>query len=460
MAALTLPQIRKLVDTVVLVMMENRSFDHMLGHLSYRQFDVGLQVDGLRDPLNQSAYENLYASQPYYPFEMRDGVLPSDLPHERDEVDRQLAFSRTSGRQTMRGFVEAYYQHTTVNWTRTPEPMGFFPPSEVPITSFLASNFAVCDRFFSCLPTSTLPNRLMAWTGDTQVDHTGSVLPPRGDTLLDWLDHHDVRWRVYHDGLSFFTMLGEFGRILGKNFKSFEHLALDVLTESADTFPQVIIIEPSYGDAPHLGTDKPNDNHAPLPIGPGEHFLRLIYRALTANPARWQKTVMVVYYDEHGGFYDHVPPLKIPYDPRPAADFPPFKTTGVRVPGVVVSPLVASRTVYKEPLDHTSILQFLAQLFAPRGRGYSRTVNERRAAGITSIADVLNLTTPRLAVPQVPAVPIRSVEILGDAKPLKSPQQALFEVAANEMVTTYRTKTQKQYPELWHWHVERTQTGG
>ncbi len=355
MPTVPVTQIRKLVDTVVLVMMENRSFDHMLGHLSYRQFDVGLKVDGLRDPLNQPAYENLYATQPYYPFEMRDGILPSDLPHEREEVAKQLAWSRTSGRHTMRGFVEAYYQHTTTNWTRTPEPMGFLPPNEVPITSFLASNFAVCDRFFSSLPTSTLPNRLMAWTGEARVDHTGSLLPPRDHTLLNWLDERDIRWRVYHDGLSYFALLGEFGRILGPHFKRFENLAFDVLAEPAETFPQVIIIEPSYGDAPHLGTDKPNDNHPPLPVGPGEHFLRLIYRALVANPARWQKTVLVVYYDEHGGFYDHVPPLPIPSDPRPAASYPPFTTTGLRVPGIVVSPLVASRTVYKEPLDHTSV---------------------------------------------------------------------------------------------------------
>ncbi len=460
MPALDLKQIRKLVDTVVLVMMENRSFDHMLGHLSYRQFDTGLQVDGLRDPLDQPAYENPYATQPYYPFTMRDGILPSDLPHEREEVAKQLAFSRTSGRHTMRGFVEAYYQHTTVNWTRTPEPLGFYPPNEVPITSFLASNFAVCDRFFSALPTSTLPNRLMAWTGSAHVDHTGSVLPPRDDTLLDWLDAHDVRWRVYHDGLSFFTLLGAFKHVLSKNFKRFEHLALDVLSESDDTFPQVIIIEPSYGDAPHLGTDKPNDNHAPLPVAPGEHFQRLIYRALTANPGRWAKTMMVVYYDEHGGFYDHVPPLNIPYDPRPAAEYPAFTTTGVRVPGIIVSPLVASRTVYKEPLDHTSILQFLAQLFAPRSRGYNDVVNRRRDAGITSIGDVLNLATPRVATPRVPDVAIQSVEVLGDAHPLKSPQQKLFELAANEMVTTHKQKTKTQYPELWHWAIERDGANG
>ncbi len=99
-------------------------------------------------------------------------------------------------------------------------------------------------------------------------------------------------------------------------------------------------------------------------------------------------------------------------------------------------------------------------MFAPTEKGYSAPVNKRRDAGITSIANVLNLTSPRVATPVVPGVPIRSFEILGDAHPLKTPQQLLFEVAANEMVTTYKTKTQKQYPELWHWHIERLNNGG
>ncbi len=458
MPPLSLDQVRGLVDTVVLVMMENRSFDHLLGHLSYRQFDVGRQVDGLRAPLERAEYENLYATQPYYPFEMRDGMLPSDLPHEREQVERQLAWSAVAGRHRMDGFVKEYYNYTTVNWTRNPEPMGFLPPADVPISNFLATNFAVCDHWFAPLPTSTLPNRLMAWTGEARVDHTGQLLPPRGETLLDWLDRHHLRWRVYHDGLSFFALLGEFGRILGPNFKSFEHLAADVLNEPDDDFPQVIVVEPSYGDAPHLGTDQPNDNHAPLPVGPGEHFLRLIYRALTANPDRFRRTVMVVYYDEHGGFFDHVPPLAIEYDPRPAADYPKFTSTGPRVPAMVVSPLVASRTVHHEPLDHTSVLRFLAELFTP-DEAYSPVVARRQQTTLTSLAGVLNLAEPRQAIPAAPNVAIRTSTVLGESHPVKSPQQLLFDSAADALVASDQAEAQKQYPELWHWHVERDAIG-
>ena len=86
---------------------------------------------------------------------MQDAPLPSDLPHERDEVAMQLAYSQVTGTYSMNGFVKAYYQDTTVNRTQHPEPMGIFPPSAVPITHFLAHNFAVCDRWFAPLPTST-----------------------------------------------------------------------------------------------------------------------------------------------------------------------------------------------------------------------------------------------------------------------------------------------------------------
>jgi phospholipase C len=104
---------------------------------------------------------------------------------------------------------------------------------------------------------------------------------------------------------------------------SIRYLAKDVQTESDHTYPEVIFCEPAYLDSPIGSGFERNDDHSPLPVGPGQRFLREIYEALTANPARWAKTVMIVTYDEHGGFFDHVPPLPIPTDPPP-----PGGTTG------------------------------------------------------------------------------------------------------------------------------------
>src|SRR5262249_39793238 len=144
---------------------------------------------------------------------------------------------QVTGTYSMNGFVKAYYQDTTVNRTQHPEPMGIFPPSVVPITHFLAHNFAVCDRWFAPLPTSTQPNRLMALSGRSQIDHTSDQLVLAGRTLLDWATHHGVRWRVYHAGLSFFALLGRFDQVLGPHFRAFEHLASDVAMEAPDLFP-------------------------------------------------------------------------------------------------------------------------------------------------------------------------------------------------------------------------------
>jgi phospholipase C len=443
-----------LVDTIVIVMMENRSFDHMLGHLSYREYANGTAVEGLRDPLTQQAYENLYEGSPYYPFLMADGPLPSDPPHERQAVETQLAYSPVTSTYRMSGFVEAYYQSTPGSRTQTPEPMGFFPPSAVPIMNVLANNFAVCDRWFAALPTGTQPNRLMALTGASRIDDTRDQLLPAGPTLLDWATSHGVRWRVYHDGLSFFILLGRFDQVLGPNFRAFEQLAHDVGREAADVFPQLILIEPSYTDAPHIGSDHPNDDHPPLAVGFGEQFLRQIYEALTCNPERWAKTVLIVTYDEHGGFFDHVPPRAVPYAP-PDAAYAPFTTTGVRVPALVVSPLVAARHVYSEPLDHTSILQFLAERFSPDEGGYSTDVNQRRALGIMSVSQVLNLSTPRPVIPALPREPIQSMALLGPGPLERTPSQRAFETAALAMITRYPHETAQKHPGLWHWYLTR-----
>jgi phospholipase C len=257
-----------LIETIVIVMMENRSFDHMPGHLSYRQYANGTKVDGLQDLLNQQAYENIYAGEPYYPFEMKDGTLPSDLPHEREYVKTQLAYSPVTGSFSMSGFVDAYYQFTTVNRTERPEPMGFFPPSEVPITNFLASNFAVCDRWFAPLPTSTHPNRCMALGGSTPIDSTGEHDHSlKVDSLvLDWLDENGISWRVYQHGALSSFYLFRLGFVLDPRFLSFDRLKDDINAPDGE-FPHIVFIEPSYAGSHQ------NDNHPPIPVGYGELFL-------------------------------------------------------------------------------------------------------------------------------------------------------------------------------------------
>jgi phospholipase C len=437
------------IKTVILLMFENRSFDHMLGHLSYE----GLipDADGLNAPLGD--YQDIYQGDAFNPFEITgDTQLDHDVPHEYNYVATQLARSSVSGQFTMAGFVEAYAAFNSLTPNPQPDPMGFFPSAQVPVTSFLARNFCPCDRWFCSLPTSTQPNRTMAFCGQSGIFHTGMQVIPATNNIFDWMDTAGISWRVYHDGFSFFALYPSlWGRVLGDNFTSYENLFRDM--QAGTNLPQVIIVEPSYQDAPHIGPDHPNDNHAPLAIGWGEDFLRRTYQALTANAPLWQQSMMVVYYDEHGGFFDHVPPP--PFD-NSANAVPPapyaFDSLGPRIPGILVSPWVDPGVVSHQLFDHTSVLQFLAELFTP-GTPYSAAVAERAAQGINSISSMLTDTPANVPAPAPPADPIFVQSALGDniATPPSSPMGQAFEESAMEMIAQHPDAVAQQYPDLLQW---------
>ena len=437
------------ISTVVLVMMENRSFDHMLGHLKYEGLMPG--VDGLATNLAQ--YQNLYQGGVYPPFAALDHQLASDLPHEFDYVDLQLAKSSVTGNFAMTGFVEAYAKFTNSNPVQQPDPMAFFKAETVPITSFLARNFAVCDRWHAPLPTSTQPNRTMAFCGSSHIFNTssGPRLITNDDVMFDWLDNAKVRWRVYHDGLSFFSLYtSAWKHLFGDNFRDFERYFHDMQVEPINSGPQLIIVEPSYNDAPHIGPDHPNDNHPPLAIGWGEDFIRRVYQAATVNPIRWSKTMLIYYYDEHGGFFDHVPPPPIPYETRGVPSHQ-FASLGVRVPGIVASPYVPASSVCHELFDHTSVLQLMAELFTP-GKPYSATVDARRQQGIGNLSCILG-DQPRTEVPKVPAHPIPVQSELGAGVRLHplNDLQASFELAVKRLKDANPDGFGKKYPDLFQW---------
>jgi phospholipase C len=439
------------VKTMVLVMFENRSFDHMLGHISLD--DPASLVDGLKHPLSQ--YENLYQGDVYNPFPIRvDTALAGDLPHEYDYVKTQLAKDQVNGNYGMSGFVEAYAKATSTNPNPDCDPMGYFTADQVPITSFLAKSFCTCNRWFSALPTSTQPNRTMALCGETAIFNTASRLIPIEDNLFDWMDRAKVKWRVYHDGLSFFVLYKKLWKnILFRDFRPYRQLADDMLHEPVNEHPQVIIIEPTYQDSPHIGSNRPNDNHAPLAIGWGEDFLRRTYEAITANEEKFGSTVMIVYYDEHGGFYDHVPPPPVTYTTKQTKH--DFQSTGPRIPGIIISPYVKANSVCDAFFDHTSVLQMLAEKFTP-GKPYSSPVEARskQKHGIESLSKALD-NPDAWKPPLVPPGKINVHTALGEtvaAYPAQPIAQS-FENAANQMMAAYPEETRKHYPELTQWKI-------
>jgi phospholipase C len=432
------------IKTIVVVIMENRSFDHVLGYLSLPQYGGRTDVDGLVNPDTDPRFASEYDHQIYRPFAMNDGTLAHDLPHGRYEIAAQLAVR--NGVPTMSGFVQAYVDmnHSIVE---QPPPLGYLTPNSVFMSDFLAKNYLVCDRWFAAVPSDTHPNRVMAYTGSATVDETKSRIIPHRNLVFDWLSGRGVRWRAYHCGFSFFPLFGAFGHILGGGFGSIRALTND-LAAPADEAPEVIFIEPEYADSPvHFGF-APNCNHPPDPIGPGELFLRDLYAALSSSP-RWPGTLLIAIHDEHGGFFDHVPPLPVKTVVPPEADYiQPFETTGARVPALIASPFVQGGTCYHGHLDHTSLLQLFAEKFAGDRRAYSEDVNRRIDQGIESVSSVLS-ERRRPDVPPAPTPPRAVRHVLRPAKPpiVNENQKALL-LAGQHLLSHDHVRALSEFPEL------------
>jgi phospholipase C len=258
--------------------------------------------------------------------------------------------------------------------------MGYYDAESVPIFDFFARHFVVCDRWFAPLPTGTQANRLMAMGGESRVLDDVHILPQQ-DLVYDWLTKNGVRWCAYQSGgmFPFFSLMPSWEAEIATSlaysltggrgrFRLYDRFREEWMDPAP--MPQVIFIEPEYTNGPH---HDPNDDHPPTGVAKGQAFVSDIYGILIANPARWANTMLIVSYDEHGGFFDHVPPLPI----AGSGGGYPFASSGVRVPAFVVSPHVASGKVHSRPLDHTSILQLLADRFTP-GRDYSPAVASRQ----------------------------------------------------------------------------------
>ncbi len=443
------------IETIVIVMMENRSFDHVVGHLRMPPYGNRADVNGLVTPADNPLYANHHEGFAYLPFEMKDDKFVHDLPHGRGSVKTQLA---KNGGNTfdMSGFVQAYVEFSKGARVPNPAPMGFLAPGCVPVSNFFARQFMVCDHWYAPLPTDTQPNRSVAFSGYSLIEDTKArfIPVPPGSFVFQWLNEHNVRWRVYHSGLSFFLLFERFDEVLGDNFRSLADLPKDLALDPLDKVPQVIFIEPEYGDSPVHWNSAPNDNHPPTPMGPGEHFLREIYTALTKNPEKWQKTLLIVTHDEHGGFYDHVSPRALATPLPPNATFTEaFESTGPRVPAFIVSPWVPAGVAFNGPMDHTSILQLLAEKFAGNP-DYNDEVKRRRVdGGIQSVSRALEaggLSKARTAIPTAPPDTISNIVLGPTSIAPETDSQKAFAFAAHALLRADRKRAITKFPELVH----------
>ena len=257
---------------------------------------------------------------------------------------------------------------------------GYYDGADVPVYDHLAGEFAVCDRWFASVPGATLPNRLYALCGVAagSRDDRPSYVPPlyHQPSFVRHLDAHRISWRWYSFDpgtlrladaryrLGHHQRFGYFSKT-GLPWKTVFDISCDpkiasFLEDAADgTLRSVSWIDPAFTNFNPLGFPV-NDDHPMADIKDGQDLVLAIYDALAASP-QWESSLLVIVYDEHGGFYDHVPP------PEAADDEPQmFGSYGVRVPAIIVSPWIEPRTVSHTLFDHTSIIKTILLRFCPQ----------------------------------------------------------------------------------------------
>jgi phospholipase C len=335
------PQIRH----VVLLMLENRSFDHLLGGLP--------GVDGATPGWSNSDGQRDYAQTPLNWDDPAARTVDPDPKHETPNVLRQLAGNNG-------GFVADYAaEHDQTTPAQRQKIMSYYPNGSLAPLHTLATSFAVCERWHASVPGPTWTNRLFAMSGTSR----GRVVMPGAPdydqpSVFRRLFEAGRRSRVFYGDVPLALLLDD-QRVgvpaIGYDPKSdyypmftFKYHADD---DEAD-FPEFVFIEPAYQAFA-------NDDHPPHDPIRGQRLIAEVYNALRANEPLWKSTLLVILYDEHGGFADHVPPPPaVPPDGH--HDEYTFDRLGVRVPAVLVSPWLTPQ-VRGETFDHTSLLRALTE---------------------------------------------------------------------------------------------------
>ncbi len=370
------------IEHVVVVMLENRSFDHMLGYLSLPPGLGGkgrVAIDGLTGPgENVNSYEG--ADYPIHHLGQTAFKGEAEDPdHSGRSVDEQLG---ENGNGFVKNFARISKARAAKLGVSAPEPglvMGYYDAEDLPVYDHLASEYCVVDRWFSSVPGATWPNRLYSMAGRA-AGSRDDLSPPiyALPSFARYLDQHNVDWRWYSFDPATLRAVDPAYRLSNHHRFSFVdsrslrigERAVGELTEEGPSFlddvangklPAVSWIDPRFKDLRLLGPDS-NDDHPPSDVIAGQDLILTIYHALSSAET-WEKTLLAITYDEHGGFYDHVPP------PAAVDDDHEFQRLGVRVPALLVSPLVARESSSTELLghdfhfDHTSLVKTILMRF-------------------------------------------------------------------------------------------------
>lgn len=397
------------VKHVFVLMLENRSFDHLFGYLP--------TVDGVK-PSMSNPNEPGHSPDPVPVNSGATDRPATDPSHEFENVWRQLYSAppdpsgNSSASPTMQGFVQSGGEET----------MACFAAGAVPVLQELAQKFVVFDRWFSSMPGPTWPNRFFVHAGSSggltnspsaftsllAVTIASAAFDFQNGSIYDRLDSAQLPWRVYH-GDHFPQVLAVKRHVLpfirgSNNFAWIrpgdrnDPFATELNSGKYDA--AYAFIEPDYNILSSMYSG--NSQHPRGRVSSGEALIKYVYETIRNSPI-WENSLLVVTYDEHGGFFEHaIPPQCIAPEDDPVnysrAKNPykfDFQRYGVRVPAVLVSPWVDA-AVNSTVFDHTSVLRTLADLFAI---GPPLTSRDAKAA---SFAQLLTRKTPRLSDADAP----------------------------------------------------------
>ena len=401
-------------DHIVVVMMENHSFDNVLGALSRsgQPSADGLTFDASGAPTNS----NPGPSGPVPAFAFTSTAQGPDVSQTWNATHEQIDGGK------MDGFVRS------VNST---QPMGYYPAEVLPFAYSLASTFTVANRWFCSAPCQTFPNRrfLMAGTayGDiaTDVSSLADPPPPNG-TIFDRLHAYGISWRDYFSDLPQTAIIPSIIEKYPTHLATMERFYADC---AAGTLPSVSFVDPEVGviseigkalaSVPGLGAilarlkTGGGDEEEPQDMYYGEAWAHRVLESVLHSPA-WPRTLLIYTYDEHGGYYDHVPPPaaiepdSIPPELTPTDVPGAYNIYGPRVPAVVASPYSKPNAVTNVVHDHTSVLATIESKWNLPALTY-RDANAPTVMDFLNVNDAALLTPPTIQGPSLkgPSGPVK-----------------------------------------------------
>jgi phospholipase C len=370
-----LPGVQALQHIIVL-MMENRSFDHMLGFLGKSTMEgltgdeTNPDIQGVKQSVTRNA---VYQSQLY----------PDPL-HDWADTNEQIFRNRqgTVNGSTMQGFIKSYFNECG-DQGQSLNVMNCFTPDKLPILSNLALGFGLCDHWYSSVPGPTLPNRAYAHFGSSFgiLEMSGVIgIGQQKTSIYQRMANAGVPAKLYYSSASssFAALLTDQQQFFGTidEFYSTANACTDVPGSCA--LPNYCFLEPSYS-VPDGSDEQPNDQHPDHDVRAGEQLILQVYRTVWDNPNLRNNTLLIIVYDEHGGLYDHCEPPPATAEPSQNAQGFSFDRLGVRVPAILISPWIDSTVVDKTPYDHASIPSTVTRMWIGDPAQKSPGIREQQA---------------------------------------------------------------------------------